>query len=484
MLLVDHAHFQYNCVSLGLMLWGLYHAGRHCALQERLAALETLERRSDEGRGEQHQQSLGHRSRRQVPTLSALYHLLASIVCAALSMTFKQMSLYYAIGLGGWYLGECMRYAVFRADQHASTLVHSPVKHASRGGVLAGAFLKAVVLCALAGLGTFAVVLVPFAASQTIPSVVQRVFPVGRGLYEDKVANVWCTISPLVKLPAVAERLVSAAKAEDREGSTRQVTLLLCLLSTVCGCLPAVLAVARGTLTPYAPRNAKGCMWQKDTDPWTATQRACMRSQQRVEQMLWVVLCSALSFYLFSYQVHEKGILLPLLPACALLALLSRRSISVEQFPALMDLDATKEYELWLIRQQRGLLWLLIAVAHFSLFQLAEKDKIVPLFVVMQLVLIWLAYTRCSRHDPKPDGPLRARSAGLGRMSLFVSHFGAQGTLRVLLFMFIIEEFVRQRWLEGNQQYPHLGILSRFAVCVAFFLWMLIFSNAQASRTF
>ena len=32
---------------------------------------------------------------------------------------------------------------------------------------------------------------------QLIMQVLHRLFPVGRGLYEDKVANFWCTVSPV-----------------------------------------------------------------------------------------------------------------------------------------------------------------------------------------------------------------------------------------------------------------------------------------------
>ena len=33
-----------------------------------------------------------------------------------------------------------------------------------------------------------------------------RLFPVGRGLYEDKVANVWCTLAPVIKLRQLLSR--------------------------------------------------------------------------------------------------------------------------------------------------------------------------------------------------------------------------------------------------------------------------------------
>jgi len=44
----------------------------------------------------------------------------------------------------------------------------------------------------------FALLWAPYIHSlESIFQVLGRLFPVGRGLYEDKVANVWCTISPV-----------------------------------------------------------------------------------------------------------------------------------------------------------------------------------------------------------------------------------------------------------------------------------------------
>lgn len=33
-------------------------------------------------------------------------------------------------------------------------------------------------------------------------AVVVRLFPVGRGLYEDKVASIWCAVDPVLKMKA------------------------------------------------------------------------------------------------------------------------------------------------------------------------------------------------------------------------------------------------------------------------------------------
>jgi alpha-1,3-glucosyltransferase len=48
---------------------------------------------------------------------------------------------------------------------------------------------------------TFAVCWLPFLTRlEDASTVFHRLFPVGRGLYEDKVANFWCSVSPFLKM--------------------------------------------------------------------------------------------------------------------------------------------------------------------------------------------------------------------------------------------------------------------------------------------
>lgn len=48
---------------------------------------------------------------------------------------------------------------------------------------------------------TFGLMFSPWLSSmEDIQQVFTRIFPVARGLYEDKVANVWCAINVIIKL--------------------------------------------------------------------------------------------------------------------------------------------------------------------------------------------------------------------------------------------------------------------------------------------
>jgi alpha-1,3-glucosyltransferase len=59
---------------------------------------------------------------------------------------------------------------------------------------------RAVLRAAIGAGVVLAAALLPFHFTGTLNNVFTRVFPVARGLYEDKVATVWCAVSPLLKL--------------------------------------------------------------------------------------------------------------------------------------------------------------------------------------------------------------------------------------------------------------------------------------------
>lgn len=139
LLLIDHGHFQYNGVCLGLSLLG-------------------------------------------VALISYDYDILGSI-CYCMSLNFKQMSLYYAPVFFLVLLRKCL--------------------------------LKPYVISKLAGIAklgitvmlTFAVLWYPFCiysdpvSGGCLPSLLQvlhRQFPFSRGIFEDKVANIWYTLSVVI----------------------------------------------------------------------------------------------------------------------------------------------------------------------------------------------------------------------------------------------------------------------------------------------
>uniref|UniRef100_A0A0E0LHH0 Alpha-1,3-glucosyltransferase n=1 Tax=Oryza punctata TaxID=4537 RepID=A0A0E0LHH0_ORYPU len=184
-------------------------------------------------------------------TLGAIAGVLSGkeLVAAALfslSINHKQMSLYFAPAFFGHLLGKCIKRKY-------------PLVEVMKLGFVV--------------LGTFALVWWPFLHSyEAAMQVISRLAPFERGIYEDYVANFWCSTSVLIKW----KRLFAIKPLK-----------LMSLSATILAFLPSLVQQVR------SPSNLG---------------------------FLYSLLNSSISFYLFSYQVHEKSILLPLLPA-SLLAL-------------------------------------------------------------------------------------------------------------------------------------------------------------------
>ncbi|CAD5170150.1 unnamed protein product [Musa acuminata subsp. malaccensis] len=202
LILVDHGHFQYNCISLGFTLGAI----AAVLSQNDFAA-------------------------------SALF---------SLAINHKQMSLYFAPAFFSHLLGKCLRRK-------------NPIFEVMKLGLVV--------------IGTFALVWWPYLYSiESVMEVLNRLAPFERGIFEDYVANFWCSTSVVIKWKRIF---------------TIHSMKFLSLITTILAFLPSFVQQLK---TPSD------------------------------QGFLYSLLNNSFSFYLFSYQVHEKSILLPLLPA-SLLAL-------------------------------------------------------------------------------------------------------------------------------------------------------------------
>ncbi|KAF6007744.1 hypothetical protein HII13_004415 [Brettanomyces bruxellensis] len=232
LIIIDHGHFQYNSVMLGF-------------------------------------------------SLLALVNLLYDNFCVAailftLSISFKQMALYYAPIFFFYLLRICLR----------SPRTHSVciLRFVSVGcSVIATLFLE----------------FLPF-----------------RGLFEDKVSNFWCATNIFIKYKSIF--------------STSQLKTIA-LVFTLIGIAPSC------GLICFKPR--------KELLPW------CLAS------------CS-MAFYLFSFQVHEKSILLPWMPITLLLNEVDSDVISM-------------------------VCWFFNA-ALFSMWPLLKRDGLIIQYAVLGILSNWL----------------------------------------------------------------------------------------------
>lgn len=121
----------------------------------------------------------------------------------------------------------------------------------------------------MAVITTFVLCWLPFLSSvDSALQVLHRLFPFARGLYEDKVANVWCSMSVVIKLKTMLKH---------------DHLVLLCLGSTMVMLLPSSVNLL---LKPS------------------------------IQRFKLALINSSLVFFLFSFQVHEKSILMSAIVVC------------------------------------------------------------------------------------------------------------------------------------------------------------------------
>ncbi|KAM5256422.1 dolichyl pyrophosphate Man9GlcNAc2 alpha-1,3-glucosyltransferase [Ctenodactylus gundi] len=318
LILIDHGHFQYNCVSLGLALWGV----------------------------------LG---------VSWDRDLLGS-VAFCLALNYKQMELYHSLPFFCFLLGKCC-------------------KKGLRGKGLG-------LLLQLAGTvaASFGLCWLPFLTDgEQALQVLRRLFPVDRGLFEDKVANVWCSLHVFLKI---------------RDIVPRHSQVLISFCCTLLSLLPTCVRLA---LRP-SPRAFR----------------------------LTLVSC-ALSFFLFSFQVHEKSILLVALPVCLVL----------HETPFMST-------------------WFLL-VSTFSMVPLLLKDGLLLPSVVLALAFL----TACAALLPA-SGQLASEDALLLRP--FAATFLASVTIMVLLTL-------TTATVDPPAKFPDLFSVLVCSVSCLNFLFFLVYFN-------
>lgn len=201
LILIDHGHFQYNCVSLGLF----------------------------------------------VASVASMYANKTILTCILFSMAlnYKQMELYHALPFFFYYIGFV--YDIYKKHSFITAL-------------------KTLSILVLSVMITFLLLWAPFISDpKQIFQVVHRIFPLERGVFEDKVSNIWCLINVVYKLRNI----------------NNQTMAYICLLMTFISVLPTCLDLL--------------------TNP------------SKIKFLLSLINCS-LSFFLFSFQVHEKSILLVAIP--------------------------------------------------------------------------------------------------------------------------------------------------------------------------
>lgn len=282
-ILIDHGHFQYNTVMLGLVV----------------ASLDAI---------------LAGR-------------MLWACIFFVGALGFKQMALYYAPVMFAYLLGVCTfpriniprLISITLITLASFALLLAPLMigayHAEARRAFASSPMPPLLQSLPISVDNHSIL---YGLLFQLMQVIHRVFPFARGLFEDKVANAWCAIHTFYKLTRFDITLLQRASL----GATLASIIVPCIIifrhPRASLLLPALSAVSWG-------------------------------------------------FFLFSFQVHEKSVLLPLLPMTLLLA---------------ADGGLSKETRAWV-----GWANLL---GSWTMYPLLKRDELRVPYVVMTLLWAYL----------------------------------------------------------------------------------------------
>nr|XP_034978428.1 dolichyl pyrophosphate Man9GlcNAc2 alpha-1,3-glucosyltransferase isoform X2 [Zootoca vivipara]XP_034978429.1 dolichyl pyrophosphate Man9GlcNAc2 alpha-1,3-glucosyltransferase isoform X2 [Zootoca vivipara]XP_034978430.1 dolichyl pyrophosphate Man9GlcNAc2 alpha-1,3-glucosyltransferase isoform X2 [Zootoca vivipara] len=242
--------------------------------------------------------------------------LLGSIAFC-LALNYKQMELYHSLPFFSYLLGKCFK-----------------------KGLVGKGLLLLMKLGFTVGV-SFALCWLPFCTDvEQILQVFRRLFPVDRGLFEDKVANVWCTVSVFFKVKAVLS-------AETQ----LKLSFALTFLTALPSCIKLTL-------------------------------------QPSIKGFKYALVSCALSFFLFSFQVHEKSILLVSIPVCLVIHEIPFMSTWFLLVSTFSMLPLLLKDGLLLPYIVTTLAFLTVCATSFSIFENTSEDN-------MQLKLFPTSIRRC-----------------------------------------------------------------------------------------
>lgn len=375
-ILIDHGHFQYNTVMLGLVV----------------ASLDAI---------------LAGR-------------MLWACIFFVGSLGFKQMALYYAPVMFAFLLGVC----IFPRVRILRLLCISLITLASFA-ILFAPFLIGATSDESRSILTSApqppvLQALPFEVDKNSPlyaplfqlmQIVHRVFPFSRGIFEDKVSNAWCAIHTFYKLNRFEQGLLQKVALGTTLGSIVVPCFIIFRHPRASLLLPALSTVSWG-------------------------------------------------FFLFSFQVHEKSVLLPLLPMTLLLG---------------GDNGLSKETRAWV-----G--WANI-LGTWTLFPLLKREDLrIPYFVI---TLLWAHLLGL---PPTSLEIYRSRNLLSGERSNFEPHILAK-LIHFSFYAAMIAWHIVEAYIPAPKELPDLWVVinvligaAGFGIAYLWCLWKLIVQCREIDR--
>ena len=319
MIIIDHGHFQFNNVMHGFFVFAVYFL------------------------------------------LCNKYFL--AIIFLSFCVNFKQMGLYYAIVFPVYVFKKLF----FSEDKNFKKYLIS---------------FFYIIFYIITAILINGAIYWPWIKNGKLKDVFNRIFPVKRGIFEDKVATFWCVLNIFIKLK------------KFKINTLIKYSFILTLL----GCLIPIFAIIKSK---------------------KISKKICIQS-------FYIV---SFSFYLFSYHVHEKTIIVPFLAF-------------------LLNLPHMK-----------NILPSFTLVAMFSLFPLLKREEQIVPYYLISLIFYLIA---------KFSNLFLQKKYNHNILFIF---------LEVFIFMIMIGYHITESIIPPPEKYPWFYPMLNALFCFCFFLGMFLYAN-------
>ena len=296
-------------------------------------------------------------------------NFILSIIFFSLCVNFKQMGLYFAIPFPLYVLKK-----IFLENKSNYNITIS---------------LMYLIIYGIITLITNMIIYLPWLKTEKLKDVLSRIFPVHRGIFEDKVATFWCVLNMVYKL--------------KNKFDTNNL-IKLAFIFTLIGCSIPIYVIYK-----IKKLNKKIC-----------------------SQCFFIV---SFSFYLFSFHVHEKTIIIPFLAY-------------------LINLPNMKQ-----------ILPSFTLIGMFSLFPLLKREnQIIPYYVTC--VLFYLLSKQCLKllNDKKN------KEKNINEEKIFL-------LMELCIFVFMIFYHFVDYNIPPPKQYPWFYPMMNAAFCFCFFFGVFLYAN-------
>lgn len=302
------------------------------------------------------------------------HNIILAIIFFAMCINFKQMGMYYAIPFPVY----ALKYLII--DKKYNVLM-IPIK---------------LIIYLVVTVLSIGVIWSPWLISNKYKDVLTRIFPIWRGIFEDKVATFWCVLNIVYKVSKIPPKLSIKLSFI--------LTISICIIPSICILF-------------------------------------CKKLSKKVTKLAFFIV--SLGFYLFSFHVHEKTIIVPYLAY------------------------------LFCFFEMRYFLPSFTMIAMFSMEPMLQRENQVFTYIIMTIMFYVISKSLIKMVNVNEVVNLKKENKDFSFEKEFFT------LIEILLIIFIASYHICQAIIPPPKKFPYIYPLANAVVSFGFFGFIFLYANVK-----